>query len=969
MMRFSDRFSWHHRAAALLVVAALAVPSTLRAAPPDQLRADQPRGTAVGLEELPRALGRALEAPPASGPSTALGTGLEEDWRETLGRLPAAGRFRSLPERESVSIPLQAFKVLPQELLLVHLADEHHIVLVQLTSAGLKVSAKGILAVPRTLKLGQPLLVGRTPADEGSDHRLVLPDQDPWKVVSGTHLRIELTQAVGGEPVLALTHLSTTNGTYLSAEQVDALRRSPAAGLEETEEPLRVMVVTDRMETLPGVQAAVHHWRDEFAAMPSPTVWFDMVQPSFVTTLSSEAPPPDLILVDADNLADHGKLGLIDQMLQRSRFAHALSFVTDLAIVDNALRDTIRPLMDAVVAHREGGRFPSPEAPVVAFWRSFHDRQPSLWQGFARSELGIPLGEIPIGAYYVNLTGVSATDRGPALEFSLVKRRDRNLTAGELTSFRQYTIQLIDTLQPKRLAPTKRLHAKAREILATRFFLREELGLTDFSALKDGTRFRLRITGPGLEPQAGGLEEGSGEEMRILLYAMVGRSLSVRSAAEHFTDIFAAWGRTFPSKTGIVGTATVVGPETVKGQKPLAPGRPADLALFLAIPGPDTNPEELAAIAEEVAAFDRLPRAQEAPLVVIGVAKDQTTGWQVVQMPEGPHHARITQMVLPDLSPAWGDRLQVVLTRLASDVLDRRRAGLPKGQIFNPKTPEFAILVAGLLDPHSDASRDLMLSILQDPMRPLTRVEPELVGRLATALTNGDSRDSTVWDLEEIVRTQVLARDPHAMADLWNSVETLRQLERGGPAFLQAHPRVLEELHQLQARAELDKLLRSVMDQQDFFWERATATPREPDRFGVAVASSQQHYLLKMFFIEQDQKPEMIMSLGSIGGAALGVWEQQVIQRFRVRMEYRPPAGEDIGIETVMKLSGKSMGIVFKLDALGLVNLDAVHSALAQGHLRLHVEGPGLQAETGLEEATVEQTTRTQADPTLDQYY
>ncbi|MBI4227615.1 MAG: hypothetical protein HY600_05050, partial [Candidatus Omnitrophica bacterium] len=240
-----------------------AVPS---AGPADQLRAGQAARTRVGRQELPRALGQR--------PAPLRAAGLEEArWRETLERLPLVGeRFRELPRGVPIQIPLSAFKALPEGLLHVHLADADHFLLVRSMPTGLTVAAKGLFAMSRTLELGKPLLVGRTPADPADvagDQRLVLPDHGPWEAVSGTHVRIELTGGAGQDPILALTQLSMTNGTYLPNEQVKALLRDSTAGLEEgTGEDLKFVVIAPMNLTeierslAAGVGSIIQEWGD-----------------------------------------------------------------------------------------------------------------------------------------------------------------------------------------------------------------------------------------------------------------------------------------------------------------------------------------------------------------------------------------------------------------------------------------------------------------------------------------------------------------------------------------------------------------------------------------------------------------------------------------------------------------------------------------------------------------------------------
>src|SRR3989338_9010010 len=267
-----DRSLWFRRLAALVAAVALALPAPrvpggpgppgtgLRVAPADHLRAGPARRTAIGLEELPRALDRTPDTVPAGG--------LEEPYQGSLAELPLEEKHGQpvyrLPKGMQVPIPLRALASLPGGGLVLLLAeDDYLLVWGEMLDDLFVVRAKQAMRLADTLPVTvckvpfavasdsirtSPLVVGRAEAMPVGYPSLTL--REAQHSTSGLQALFWWTdRGPDGSPTLWLQDRSTY-GTYLFEKQVALLTGKESAPRVESDQLWSLGFALDRIGQL-----------------------------------------------------------------------------------------------------------------------------------------------------------------------------------------------------------------------------------------------------------------------------------------------------------------------------------------------------------------------------------------------------------------------------------------------------------------------------------------------------------------------------------------------------------------------------------------------------------------------------------------------------------------------------------------------------------------------------------------------
>lgn len=443
------------------------------------------------------------------------------------------------------------------------------------------------------------------------------------------------------------------------------------------------------------------------------------------------------------------------------------------------------------------------------------------------------------------------------------------------------------------------------------------------------------FAGPSTTLGTGLEEEGAGEEVRVTL---VGSPKIREYLAKQLLD-----GHGKPVAKLPRATVDYRGMATVQASLPWPDGRLDDVVVWV------RQVPRMTAIAGCLREFDEaatLAQAHGAALAV-NVVAPQEVG-QVIQQ----HLARRVRErelagSIVTATPAPG-----FVAAQAWAALDRRRGGLPKGQLFNPKDRAFTVLVASLASsgiaeqvaqlltmdrpfaehPTGGLSAYMALKRLGEPV-------PE------PTITDLSMARSYIWRLEEVVRRRVLAMDAVGLSALRTAVGEIAFGQSLTPEWSRAFVVATNELNQLRTRAELVEFLRALNGGRQL----VTLSPWQIEVLWVPGAPSWGFTITR-------------------GDRRLSAWEQALLKRFAVRLTLAAP-GPAMSVRQPLTVNEQGASARFLFEQLE-INADQMREAMAEQRLRVIFTGPGLpEVETGLEEATVEQATRAEADPTLEHYY
>lgn len=924
--------------------------------PADALRANQAASTSAA--ELSKAL----------TPS-----GLEETWHHGLARLPIQGSFRVLPTDQPVDIPLAAFDRLPERSLLAYLADEQHPLLLQLTSTGLKVSAKGILAIPSTLELNVPFWIGRGPAKEG-ERWFVLPDKDPWRVVSSAHVQLTLALDADRQPLLQIMHLSKTNGTYLSAAQVAAMLDATAGGLEESMSPEEAIGHVDSLLLSVPVVRLVGFPKGMLERVSERNL--DALRERVATTLGWLPEESRLSWTKGDEGV--WRLELLFMPSLRPAWYRRMSGL--LRQISQHLREGWTPEQAMRLARERDGQH------YWNFYRQQHGHAPAWRKDLVGEQLDAFLVEWSQGRHPVICDAQFARRVAGWIAVAIpISRRDNG------HDMRDYA--------PPRITSTMLHDAHAQRSHGNQG---QSIPHAEWAIIQDVLR-RYPITRH--EAGHGGLEEGAKAELQVLVVATTPQMREVlgdvvdRWELEHAYHDPELRLQVFPVQDGLL--------------------RPPDAVLAGVTVQDDTMKGAIEELREELARLGSYPR-RAAPgtfgLVI-------NAPWLASRERYGDHQERaeveravrdLLQDAFPSVTYALIDphlsrdnaSIQAVARHQLEAGILRQRGGLPSGQIFNAQTRAFTLMVAALLAQgsprHKLLQREIALSGLS---LPIARVLPETQLMITTSAlpvfgiavepaplltaSNTEARQAAMarqagyrlWQLETEVRRRVLAMDEAQLEQL----KTMARRIALGPdrRMPDEHPTVYaaveNELIILQHHVRLAAFFEAAR-QPSALWAKVSRAGT-----GFVTEFGQLGYRLSVHLFDLSKQPVALVTLRQKNEQSFGDVApqcQRYVFRIRdaqtgdlsrpVRLQAGPRA--EVWLEQMLSdLYGQAaqaddtLGNQIDLRGFSLLK-EPVH---VMNRLQLQIEGPGLPTRGGLEEGVVsiEEEVRTHADPSLQQYY